>query len=78
MIQEMKYPQWQSALQEAILESNPERLRAKVQKVEAEIFERLQDLSCYRNRQERQEREALSDALITLCTLKREKLALPD
>lgn len=78
MIQEMKYPQWQHALQDVVLERDPEELRAKVQKVESEIFERLQDLSCYRNRQERQEREALCDALSTLRTLKREKLALPD
>ena len=76
MIQEMKYPQWQSALQDAILEPNPEELRRKVEKIETEIFERFQDLSCYRDRRERQEREALSDALSRLQTLKRDRLAL--
>jgi hypothetical protein len=42
---ELKYPSWQTPLQEAILEFDPEKLAEKIQAVESLIFERLQVLS---------------------------------
>ena len=52
-----------------------EEMRAKVQKIEAEMFDRLQNLSSHRDQHERQEREALSAALSILGAFKRDKLS---
>ena len=76
MNEELKYPQWQAPLRDAILEFNPQELRARVQNVEAAIFDRFQVLSSERNHED--ERQALSAALSTLRMLKRDKLAFPD
>ena len=70
--EELKYPQWQVPLRDAILEFSYQEL----QKVEAAVFDRFQILSSDRNHAE--ERQALSDALSTLRVLKRDKLAFPD
>jgi hypothetical protein len=73
---ELKYPEWQTPLQELILEFDSEKLRVKIQNVETLIFERVQQL-----RQEcdaRIEQEAINDALSVLRTIKRDKLGYPD
>jgi hypothetical protein len=74
--EELKYPEWQCPLQEAILEFRPQELFAKVHRAEAAIFERFQALSS--SGDHHKERDALSDALSTLRVLKRDTLAFPD
>jgi hypothetical protein len=73
---ELKYPEWQVLLQDLMQEFDRERLRKKIQKVEALIFERLQQL-----RQEsdgRGELKAIDDAVALLRIVKRDKLDFPD
>jgi hypothetical protein len=69
-VEGLKYPEWQGLLRDAILEFSPQKLSAKVQKVETAIFERMQALSC--DSDYHHERDALNDALATLRILKRE------
>jgi hypothetical protein len=71
MSEELKYPQWQQLLQEALIEFDPQKMRVKMQKAEAAIYDRLQTLVDSEHPVE--EREALSAGLSTLCTLKRDK-----
>jgi hypothetical protein len=71
MSQELKYPQWQQPLQEALIEFDPQKMRVKMQKAEAAIHDRLHAL--VDSDQLVEEREALSDGLSTLRTLKRDK-----
>ena len=73
---ELKYPKWQAPLQEAILESDGEKLREKVAKMEASILERLQELQ--HGASGHREKEAINDALSTLRIIKRDKLGYPD
>jgi hypothetical protein len=70
---ELKYPSWQTPLQEAILELDPEKLAERIQAVENLIFERLQALSSGTDHKD--ERQALSDAAFILSKLKKEKLS---
>jgi hypothetical protein len=65
----LKYPQWQAPLREAILEFDAQSLRAKVQRAEQAIHDRLHALAS-ENRDFR-ERQALRDGLATLEILKR-------
>lgn len=74
--EETKYQGWQAALQEIKLETDPEKLPEKLQKVEGLIQERLQDL--YRKGNGSKEQEALKEALFTLRIIKRDKLGFPD
>jgi len=69
MSEELKYPQWQESLQEALIEFDPQEMRVKMQKAEAAIHDRLQALA----ESDHEEREALSVGLATLGTLKRDK-----
>jgi hypothetical protein len=73
---ELKYPSWQAPLQEVILEFDREKLPERIQKVEALILDRLQQLS--RGNDSRSEQEAISDALSILRIIKRDKLGYPD
>ncbi len=73
---ELKYPSWQSPLQEAILEFDPETLAEKIQEVETLMFERLQEISSESDHHA--ERQALSDATTILRRLKKAKLSYPD
>jgi hypothetical protein len=73
---ELKYPKWQTPLQEAILEFDREKLREKLQKVETSILERLQELQ--HGPDGHSEREAINDALSVLRIIKRDRLAYPD
>lgn len=73
---ELKYPSWQSPLQDLLLEFDREKLPAKIQQVEALIFERLQQLDHGQNG--RAEKQAIQDALNLLRVVKRDKLGFPD
>ena len=42
---DLKYPQWQEPLAEAICEFNPERLRQKLQRAEEAIVRRTEELA---------------------------------
>lgn len=74
--EETKYQQWQAALGEMQVETDPEKLSEKLQRVETLIQERLQDL--YQKGDGSKEREALKEALLTLRIIKRDKLGFPD
>jgi hypothetical protein len=68
----LKYPEWQEALDEAVLEFDSERLSVKVQSAEKVIRDRLHKLASETN--DFRERQALTDALATLEVLKRHRL----
>ncbi len=73
---ELKYPEWQKPLQEALLESDKTKLKARVESTEAIIFDRLQALSQSANH--RAERDAVEHALALLRMIKRDSLQFPD
>ena len=73
----LQFPEWQVPLQDLILEFDHSKLHEKMQRVEALIYQRLQQL------QENSdghiaEREAINDAISVLRVIKREKLDFPD
>ena len=72
----LKYPSWQTPLQEAILELEHEKVAERIQEVENLIFERLQALSYDTDHHD--ERQALADATFILSRLKKDKLSYPD
>ena len=74
--EKLKFPEWQTPLQEVILEFDREKLPEKIQKVETLIFERLRQLNTQNDG--RVELEALNDALSILRIIKRDKLNFPD
>ena len=74
--EETKYQQWQAALEEMQVETDPEKLSEKLQRVETLIQKRLQDL--YQKGDGSKEPEALKEALFTLRIIKRDKLGFPD
>lgn len=73
---DLQNPEWQSAVQGALLELDQDKLRARVAAAEAAIFNRLQAIS--QNPDHQSERQAIEDALTTLRVLKREALGFPD
>ena len=73
---ELKYPSWQSALQEAILEFDRETLAKKIQEVETLMFERLQEMSSDPDHHD--ERQALADGTSILRGLEKARLSYPD
>jgi hypothetical protein len=73
---ELKYPKWQAQFQEAILERHREHLIEKIQKFEAAVFARLQELSS--DSDHHGEREAIADAVTTLRGVKKDKLFYPN
>ena len=68
--------EWQTIIQEAVAELDPEKLRAKIAEAESLIFGRLQAIG--QDGTKNEERNALQDASNTLLTLKREVLKFPD
>jgi hypothetical protein len=74
--EQLQFSEWQGPLQDLILEFDRETMLAKVQEVEALIFERLRQLSA--SSDGRVEHEALHDALNVLRILKRDRLGFPD
>ena len=76
MSNELKYPQWQEALASAILEFNREQLRAKVQKAEEAIAQRIEQLAS--DPGNGHERRALFDGLDLLRRVKKDRLGIPE
>jgi len=72
---ELKYPNWQAPLREAVLEFDREKLAERIQKLKGLIFDRLEAMSSETDHQD--ERQALADAISTLRVLKAEKLSKP-
>lgn len=75
MAEEHKF-EWESLLQDALVEQNAHKLKEKVVEAEAAIFLRLQALE--QTSDSSAERQALRDASDTLLTLKRNRLKFPD
>jgi hypothetical protein len=73
---ELKYPKWQAPLQEVIFELDREKLGDKIQKLEALILGRIQQLQLESDGDS--EQEAINDALSTFRALKRDKLDYAD
>ena len=69
---DLKYPEWQEPVRQALLELNKEKLKAQVAAAEAAIAHRLQALSQSSNHQP--ERWAIEDAKAILRVLKRDIL----
>jgi hypothetical protein len=72
----VKYPQWQTPCQEALLETEKEKLREKVLLVEWKVFESLQQISFESTHHE--ERRTIANGLNALLELKHEKLRYPE
>ena len=73
---EFKFPEWQSSLQELLLEFDSEKLNQKTHEVETMLLSRLEQLNQGRN--DHGERDAIFDALRILRIIKRDKLGFPD
>ena len=71
---ELKYPQWQEPLASVILEFNREQLRAKVQKAEEAIAQRIEQLAFDHGMEH--ERRALFDGLDLLRSVKKDRLGI--
>ena len=69
-IEDLKYPEWQASLSQALLEVDESRVKARIAEAEAAIGNRLQTILQEPNN--RAERLALSDALASLRILKKE------
>ena len=72
----LQYPDWQKAVQEALLELDQEKLRSRVAAAEAAIFNRLQAIAHDANHLA--ERHAMEGAASNLRVVKREILKFPD
>ena len=72
----LKYPEWQTPYQEALLEVDKKKLEARIHLAEWKIFQRLQTISTDSNHHE--ERVAIADALNALRSLKLGSLKNPD
>lgn len=68
--------EWQSIIQKAVEESNPEKLRTTIADAESVIFRRLQTIG--QDDSKNEELNALQAASDTLLNLKREALKFPD
>jgi hypothetical protein len=66
---QLRYPQWQEPLLQAVMETKPNSLTGKIQIAETAISQRLIELDS--NPTSKEERVALSDAVSTLRVLKR-------
>jgi hypothetical protein len=75
-VNELRYPEWQTPYQEALLETDKKKMEAKVHLAEWKIFQRLQTISA--DSDHYGERTAIADALNALRVLKRETLNYPD
>jgi hypothetical protein len=73
---ELRYPEWQKPYQEALLETDKQKLQGKIHLAEWKIFRRLQSISADSNHHE--ERRAIEDATNALRVLKRDTLDFPD
>jgi hypothetical protein len=73
---DLKYPQWQEPLAEAICEFNPEHLRQKVQLAEEAIVRRIEELAF--DPPNGREGQALVDGLELLRIVKKDRLGIPE
>lgn len=70
------YPHWQNEYAAARLETNPEKLPARVEAAETAIYKRLQQIS--QTPDQFAERRAIEEAINGLRVLKRDRLKYPD
>ncbi|HEY0704934.1 MAG TPA: hypothetical protein VGD60_19375 [Candidatus Acidoferrales bacterium] len=75
-LDELPYPQWQTPLRQAQLETKLEALQEKVFQAEAAIYARLQELS--RSNNGYHERAAIMDGSNELLRIKTDKLKWPE
>jgi hypothetical protein len=73
---ELRYPEWQTPYEEALLAVDEQELEDKVRFAEWKIFERLQKISADSDHHD--ERSALAEAVNALRVLKRDTLNYPD
>ena len=75
-----RFPSWQSEVQAATKETDPEKLLGRVHAAEVAIFTRLQELGKggVKDGTHQAEKESLADAVETLRLLKRDRLGFPD
>jgi hypothetical protein len=71
----LKYPEWQKPYEEALLEVDREKLKQKLLKAEAAIFQRLQQLT--NSSDSHAERQAIDDAISSIKVLKTQQLDYP-
>jgi hypothetical protein len=71
---ELRFPDWQLPLQEVVLEFDCAKLQQEIQRVEALIIQRIQQLP--RSTDSDVERDAINDALFLLRMIKRDRLGL--
>jgi hypothetical protein len=74
--QNIKFPHWQREFEAALLESDPQKLRQRVEVAETAIFVRSQALAESADRQA--EQQAISDAIRTLRAIQVKELGHPD
>jgi hypothetical protein len=72
--EQLKFPQWQKPLQEALIELDQNQLRQRVAAAEAAIAQRMQTVPL----EAIAERQALADAQSSLRILKRDHFQFPD
>jgi hypothetical protein len=68
---QLRYPKWQQALQQAILELDPDKLQERVVEAERVILDRVLEIQQAENGVD--ERIAIDDGLSLLRTLKRSR-----
>ena len=73
---DLKYPQWQEPLAEAILEFDPQQVREKVQRAEEAIVRRIEELAF--DPPNGREGQALVDGLELLRIVKKDRLGIPE
>lgn len=75
-----RLPSWQSHIEAAIHETDPDRLLKHVHAAEVAIFNRLQQLADggLEDGTHQAERDSLADAVEQLRLLKRDRLGFPD
>lgn len=71
----LKYPQWQTPCQAALLETDPEKLHDEIVEAENAIFLRLHEL--WSRTDHHEERLAINDAISALRRLQTTKLNFP-
>ena len=72
---DLKYPEWQKPLQDAIVELDESKLPRQLDRAEAAILGRQQAIVADPNH--REERQAIQDALAILRAFKRNHVAFP-
>jgi hypothetical protein len=69
---QLKFPEWQIPLQQAILEFDRAKFQEEITRVEAMIHQRMQNLA--QSSDNHDERVSISDALSLIRSLKRDRL----